>query len=162
MGEIRARLADYADEADATAIVHLLDCYARDPWGAGKPLDAEVRERLVPGLRATPGAFSVLAFDQEEPVGLANCLPGFSTFAARPLVNIHDVVVVEEKRGQGIGKCLFEAIHAEARRRDACKVTLEVLNGNHAAKGLYQAQGYGDYEPDPEKGPALFWQKELT
>ena len=162
MGVISTRLADYSDTRDAGHIVELLDCYARDPMGGGEPLDGEVCERLVPGLAETEGAFSVLAFEGDEPVGLANCFTTFSTFAARPLVNIHDMVVREGNRGKGIGKQMFDAIHREARARDACKVTLEVLSGNDAAKGLYRAQGYGDYQLDPEKGHALFWQKKLT
>ncbi|MEN3972429.1 GNAT family N-acetyltransferase [Sphingomicrobium sp. XHP0235] len=158
---VTTRLADYADAGDADTLVSLLDHYARDPMGGGEPLSDHARANLIDGLRATEGAFSVLAFEGEEAIGLANCFTTFSTFAARPLVNIHDMVVREDRRGEGVGKALFDAIHAEARRRNACKVTLEVLNGNESAKGLYAAQGYGDYELDPAMGRALFWQKKL-
>ena len=91
---ITVRLADYADAADAARVVALLDSYARDPMGGGKPLSDDVRERLVPGLAAHAGAFSLLAFAGDEALGLANCITGFSTFAARPLVNIHDMAVL--------------------------------------------------------------------
>ena len=161
MGEVTTRIADYGDESDANAVVELLDCYARDPMGGGEALSDEVRENLIPGLAKTPGAFSILAFDGDEAVGLSNCFTGYSTFAAKPLVNIHDMVVRDGQRGKGVGKAMFDAIHDEARRMGACKVTLEVLSGNHPAKGLYTAQGYGDYELDPDKGHALFWQKRL-
>ena len=161
MGEVTTRIADYGDESDANAVVELLDCYARDPMGGGEALSDEVRENLIPGLAKTPGAFSILAFDGDEAVGLSNCFTGYSTFAAKPLVNIHDMVVRDGQRGKGVGKAMFDAIHDEARRIGACKVTLEVLSGNHPAKGLYTAQGYGDYELDPDKGHALFWQKRL-
>ena len=161
MGEITTRIADYGDESDASTVVELLDCYARDPMGGGEPLGEEVRENLIPGLAKTPGAFSILAFEGDDAVGLSTCFTGYSTFAAKPLVNIHDMVVRDGQRGKGVGKAMFDAIHAEARRIGACKVTLEVLSGNHPAKGLYTAQGYGDYELDPDKGHALFWQKRL-
>ena len=162
MGAITTRLADYADSQDAAHVVELLDCYARDPMGGGEPLGNHVRDHLVDGLASTPGAFSILAFDDDTAVGLANCFTGFSTFAARPLVNIHDMVVRDGQRGKGIGKRLFAAIHEEAEGRNACKVTLEVLSGNECAKSLYESQGYGGYELDPQKGHALFWQKKLT
>jgi len=144
-----------------TADVTLLDSYARDPMGGGKPLSEDVRERLVPGLAAHPGAFSLLAFAGDEALGLANCITGFSTFAARPLVNIHDMAVLPEARGKGVGKALMLAVEAEARKRGACKITLEVLSGNDTAKGLYAALGYGDYALDPQAGTALFWEKKL-
>jgi ribosomal protein S18 acetylase RimI-like enzyme len=50
---------------------------------------------------------------------------------------------------------------AEARRRGCCKLTLEVLSENHAAKASYRAFGFDDYTLDPTTGHALFWQKEL-
>jgi GNAT superfamily N-acetyltransferase len=160
--ELTVALADYADARDAAELVMLLDAYARDPMGGGAPLDAETREAEVPGLAATPGAFSLIARLDGEPAGLANCFTGFSTFAAEPLVNVHDVGVLPEHRGRGIGRALLRAIEDEARRRGACKVTLEVLSGNERAKALYLALGYGDYQLDPAAGQALFWQKTLA
>lgn len=154
--------ADFAEPADAAALVAVLDAYARDPMGGGEPLSADVRERLVPALAQVPGAFAFLARIDGEAVGLATCFMGFSTFAARPLVNVHDVSVVPAHRGKGIARALFAAIEGEAEARGACKVTLEVLSGNHRAKDLYASLGYGDYELDPEAGNALFWQKRLT
>lgn len=154
--------ADYADPSDGATIVALLDAYARDPMGGGEPLPERTRVGLVAGLAATPGAFSLIARIDGEPVGLANCFMGYSTFAASPLVNIHDMVVLPGHRGAGIGRALMAAIEAEALKRGACKITLEVLSGNETAKGLYRSCGYGDYELDPVQGHALFWQKKLT
>ncbi len=158
---LNVRLANFGYEADGLAIVALLDGYARDPMGGGEGLAPQVQARLPIALDAFPGAFSVLAFDGAEPVGLANCFTGFSTFAARPLVNIHDLVVRSEDRGKGIGAALMQAVEAEARARGACKVTLEVLSGNAPAKALYTAQGYRAYALDPEAGYAQFWEKKL-
>jgi len=153
---------DFADPADAAALVFVLDAYARDPMGGGEPLSADVRERLVPAMAQVPGAFALLARLDGEAAGLTTCFMGFSTFAARPLVNIHDVSVVPQHRGKGIARALFAAVEAEAKARGACKVTLEVLSGNHRAKALYASLGYGDFQLDPEAGHALFWQKKLT
>nr|WP_234031928.1 GNAT family N-acetyltransferase [Porphyrobacter sp. SLTP] len=155
-------MADYADPRDAADVVALLDAYARDPMGGGAPLREEVKARLTGDLAANSHAFSMLARIDGEAVGLANCFMGYSTFAAAPLVNIHDFAVLPGHRGTGIGKALLAAIEAEALKRGACKVTLEVLSGNHPAKALYAAQGYGDYQLDPASGHALFWQKRLT
>ncbi|WP_233548286.1 GNAT family N-acetyltransferase [Aurantiacibacter zhengii] len=154
-------LADYADPADGAALVALLDAYARDPMGGGEHLSDTVRDTLVDALASFPGAFSLIARLDDVPVGLANCITGFSTFAAAPLVNIHDMAVLPGHRGHGIGRALMEAVEAEALKRGACKITLEVLSGNETAKALYAKCGYGDYELDPAAGKAMFWQKKL-
>jgi len=155
-------LADYANPRDAEAVVALLDAYARDPMGGGEPLRADVKARLVGDLAAHPQAFSLIARLDEDAVGLANCFMAYSTFAAEPIVNIHDFAVLSGHRGRGIGRALLAAVEAEALNRGACKVTLEVLSGNAPARRLYAANGYGDYQLDPASGQALFWQKRLT
>jgi len=152
---------DYTDATQGAALFRLLDIYATDIAGGGKPLDPALHAPLIAGLASTPGAFSLLAYVGEEAVGLANCFTGFSTFAVRPLVNIHDLAVAAEWRGRGIGRALLGAVEAHARELGAAKVTLEVLSGNEPAKALYRAVGFGDYVLDPEKGHALFWQKSL-
>jgi GNAT superfamily N-acetyltransferase len=154
-------LADYADPRDAADVVALLDAYARDPMGGGEPLPDDVKARLTDDLAANPQAFSLLARLDDRAVGLANCFMGYSTFAAAPLVNIHDLAVLPDTRGKGVGKALLAAIEAEALKRGACKITLEVLSGN-PARHLYAACGFGDYQLDPATGHALFWQKRLT
>ncbi len=154
-------LADYRDPRDAADVVALLDAYARDPMGGGEPLPEAVKARLPGDLAANRHAFSLLARIDDKAVGLANCFMGYSTFAAAPLVNIHDLAVLPGHRGTGIGKALLAAIEAEGLKRGACKVTLEVLSGN-PARHLYEACGYGDYQLDPATGHALFWQKRLT
>eukprot|EP01041_Mallomonas_annulata_P039841 gene39841-63618_t len=58
---ITVRAVDYANPRDAAALVDLLDGYARDVAGGGKPLEAEVRQGLVQALRQRqPQAFSVM------------------------------------------------------------------------------------------------------
>ena len=154
-------LADYRDPRDAADVVTLLDAYARDPMGGGEPLREDVKARLAQDLAANPQAFSLLARLDDKAVGLANCFMGYSTFAAAPLVNIHDLAVMPGHRGAGIGKALLAAVEVEALKRGACKITLEVLSGN-PARHLYAREGYGDYQLDPATGHALFWQKRLT
>jgi GNAT superfamily N-acetyltransferase len=154
-------VADYRDPCDAADAVALLDAYARDPMGGGEPLRDEVKARLAGDLAANSHAFSLLARLDDQAVGLANCFMAYSTFAAAPLVNIHDLAVLPGYRGKGIGKALLGAVEVEALKRGACKITLEVLSGN-PARHLYAREGYGDYQLDPATGHALFWQKRLT
>ncbi|WP_208510899.1 GNAT family N-acetyltransferase [Variovorax paradoxus] len=158
---IEVVLADYRDAAQAAALVELLDGYARDPAGGGTPLSAQVRADLPAALAARPQAFSVLAYDHGQPVGLINCVEGFSTFACRPLVNVHDVVVAPSHRGQRLAQRMLEKVEQEARARGACKLTLEVLSGNVSARKAYEREGFADYQLDPAFGSAMFMQKKL-
>lgn len=161
MRELRVVRADYSDPVHAKALVAMLDAYARDPAGGAKPLSEFARGHLVAALAARPQAFSVLALDGEQAVGLANCLEGFSTFACRPLVNVHDLAVAASHRGQGIGARMLELVEQIARERGACKLTLEVLSGNDSANKLYARVGFAGYQLDPSMGYAQFLQKWL-
>ncbi|MFT3997675.1 MAG: GNAT family N-acetyltransferase [Asticcacaulis sp.] len=153
--------ADYRHPPHAEAIIALMQVYAQDIMGGGEPLAEGVTSVLVERLSAVSGAVSVLAFVEGKPAGLLNAFAGFSTFAARPLLNIHDLTVAPEFRGRGIGRALMAEAETLARERGCVKLTLEVLEGNVVAQSLYEALGYGDYVLDPAQGRALFWQKKL-
>ncbi|MFT3814587.1 MAG: GNAT family N-acetyltransferase [Acidovorax sp.] len=162
---ITVRPVDYADPRDAQALVALLDAYASDPAGGGEPLSAEVKAALPQALRARPQAFSVIAWAHdggvEQAVGLVNCFEGFSTFAARPLVNVHDVAVLPGWRGQRVAQKMLALVERMARERGACKLTLEVLQGNAPALRAYEREGFAGYALDPAMGHAQFMQKKL-
>ena len=161
---IRICSVDYADPLHAHALVSLLDAYAHDPMGGGAGLSDYAKTHVVAGLASRPQAFSVLAFAQDggqTPVGLVNCIEGFSTFAAKPLVNIHDVIVLPDWRGRGVAGDMLELVIQMARDRGACKLTLEVLSGNQKALRTYAKLGFDAYQLDPEAGTAQFLQKRL-
>lgn len=154
-------MADYRNPVHARALVDLLDAYARDAAGGGTALASSVLAELPEALAARPQAFSVLAYDGEQPVGLINCIEGFSTFACKPLVNVHDVVVLATHRGQRVAQQMLTHVEAEARTRGACKLTLEVLSGNRSALRAYEREGFANYQLDPAFGTAVFLQKKL-
>ncbi len=163
--EFNVRRAKYANAKDRAALTSLLNHYATDPMGGGAPLSAEVLARLCDDLAARPFAFSFIAWaktpDGEQPIGLANCFEGYSTFKAAPLINIHDIVVHSEWRGQGVAQLIMLAVELEAQDRQACKITLEVLTGNGVAMKSYQRFGFAPYALDPNAGTATFMQKWL-
>lgn len=159
--DLLVRRAEYTDPADGAAIVMLLDAYASDPAGGGEPLSDFAKANLVRELALRPQAFSILAFDGDAPVGLVNCIEGFSTFKCKPLVNVHDVAVLASHRGRGIAEQMLALAETIARERGAVKMTLEVLSGNAPAVKLYTRIGYAGYQLDPAMGTAQFFQKWL-
>lgn len=159
-------IADYNNPLHAEHVVMLLDKYARDPMGGNTPLNPDVAQTLAKKLASVPTALSILGYlkeegDQPKPIALANCFMGFSTFKAKPLINIHDCFVDEAVRGMHVGQKLLAEIEAIAKQRDCCKVTLEVLEGNKRAQSAYEKFGFSGYALDETSGNALFWEKSI-
>jgi len=154
-------VADYLNQQHAKDISFLLNCYAEDPMGGGKSLSDEVKENLASKLSQQGNAFSVLCYVDDKPVGLTNCFFGFSTFKCKPLVYIHDIVVVGNNRGLGLSQKMLDEVERVAIEKKCCKLTLEVLDGNQVAKNAYLKFGFSGYELDPKMGKALFWEKTL-
>ncbi|VAW57771.1 Histone acetyltransferase HPA2 and related acetyltransferases [hydrothermal vent metagenome] len=154
--------ADYLKLQHQEEIPQLLEAYALDPMGGGKRLNADVKNNLVKALSALPHAFSIIAYVDGTPAGLVNCFEGFSTFSCKPLINIHDLVVIKKFRGHGISQKLLDKVETIANAKGCCKITLEVLSNNKTAKLAYAKFGFFDYQLDPKAGSALFWQKSLS
>lgn len=153
--------ADLSLPAHAEALTELMDAYAKDPMGGGQSLSNYVKANLPTELSKRKSAHVILAFVDAKPAGLIVCLEGFSTFACKPLLNIHDVIVASPYRGRGLSKLLLQKAEAIAVELGCCKLTLEVLEGNHVAQAAYKAFGFSGYELDPQMGKALFWEKKL-
>lgn len=152
--------ADFNRPEHQQAICDMLDAYSCDPMGNHRPLEPEVRERLVPALREHPTTVVLLAYDGELPVGIATCFQGLSTFVARRLLNLHDLAVIPEYRGRGVGRRLLAAVEDKARELGCCKVTLEVLE-NNPARQIYEAAGYIAPDYGNGAGRSLFLAKPL-
>jgi len=153
---------DPADPLHAQAMLMLLDEYAAGPTGRGHGLEPQARERLPAMLAARPHYWGCLAFVDGEPAGFANCFETVSTFLAEPLLNIHDIAVSPRFQRRGVGAALLAAVEAAARERGCCKLTLEVLDGNHGARRVYERAGFAGYALDPRMGRAAFMEKKLA
>ncbi len=146
----------------ARAFRELLNDFARDPMSRGQPLPAGVLEDVVPRLRKRSDVVGFLAFGREEPAGFVLGFEGFSTFAARPLLNVHDLFVEPDWRGRGIGRKLMRRVEAWAQGHNCCKITLEVRRDNEAARNLYRGLGYGSVEQGNDGESMQFWSKPLS
>lgn len=152
---------DYNNPQHAHHMMELLDCYATDPMGGGVALSDYTAQNLIPELAKRNDAISFIAYVDGQPAGLTNCFEGFSTFACRPLLNIHDVVVASEYRRMGISKKMFDQVEQHAKDTGCCKLTLEVLEGNSIAQSAYEKYGFAQYKLDDSNGAAMFWEKKL-
>jgi len=143
------------------AILGLTQAYAADAMGGGETLSAEILERLIRGLQETPSTLVFLAYIEKLPVGIATCFTGFSTFLAKPLINIHDLAVLPEYRGQGIGRKLLAAIETKGIELGCGKLTLEVQSENLTAQGIYKRAGFNNGKCGELNGRVFFFVKYL-
>jgi len=155
------RRADLHNPQDAAAYRDQLNHYAADPMGSGRPLPQEILRQVTADLAQLPHAHAFLAFVGRQPVGFATCFGGYSTFRARPLWNIHDIAVLAQWRGRGIGAALIRHIADQARAAGCCKLTLEVREDNPSAAALYRREGFRAAAIGAREVQYLFLEKAL-
>lgn len=153
--------ADLSILQHAEALVFLLNQYAKDLMGGGEPLSDFTQQNLVNELKKRENVYVILAFVDGNPAGLVNAIEGFSTFACKPLLNIHDAVVDTPYRGMGLSQKMFAKVDEIAHSLGCCKLTLEVLKNNQLAKSAYQNFGFQSYQLLPEQGQAVFMENIL-
>lgn len=137
-------------------LIRLLDAYMQDDMGIGTPMPKGLAPKILDGLRKHPGYLGFFALVDGKYAALANCNNNFSTFKAKPLINIHDFVVHPDYRGKGVGQFLLNAIAQYGRQHGFCRINLEVRNDNFNAQKLYKLTGYEECRP-----PVFFWEKNL-
>lgn len=141
------------------ALVTMIDAFILDQDGV--PLSEQGKREMIPGLRAHPACYVLLAYRDGMPIGFSICFLGFSTFLARPLLNIHDIFVDLSVRGRGIGAMLLKRIESRARDLNCCRITLEVREDNRVARGLYRKVGFDPVVVGAERVAMEFWHKPL-
>ncbi|NCV05652.1 MAG: GNAT family N-acetyltransferase [Betaproteobacteria bacterium] len=148
------RRSDHAHD-----LLQLLDLYASGPSGRGYGLEDHAKARLCELLAEQAHYRGWLAYRDHEALGLVNAFLGISSFRAMPLLNIHDICVHPKAQRTGIGRALLDHVEKAAVSEACCKITLEVLEGNHAAVAAYVKAGFKPYQLDPQMGQARFFEK---
>jgi ribosomal protein S18 acetylase RimI-like enzyme len=147
---------DFSNPDHLTAIGDLLNVYIADEMGGGTLLTELQQLRLIDGLNSHPTAIVLLAFAGEIPAGMVVAFENFSTFTIRPMINIHDVIVVPACRKMGVGRKLMETVESRAREKGCSRITLEVRYDNTKAQALYQSLDFKETDP-----PMYYWRKNL-
>lgn len=156
MPEVSFEFCDYSNSDHLTALAELTNHYMADPMGGVTPLNKIQQLRLVDGLANHPTAEVLLAVINDKAVGLATCFVNFSTFLVKPYLYVHDIVVLKEYRGQGVGKAMLNKLVEISKERNYGKITLEVRDDNLVAQSIYKSFGFEESEPVMH-----FWTKKL-
>lgn len=145
-----------SNEAHCDGLLRLLNIYMEDEMGINRAMPKGLAPRIIEGLKKHKAYLGFFARLESRFIGLANCNINFSTWLAKPIINIHDLIVEPRYRNTGVGEFLLTEIEEYARETGCCKINLEVRVDNEPAQKLYQKRGFKQGEP-----PMLFWEKKL-
>ncbi len=154
---IHFAFCDFDNQEHKHALCMLLNHYMSDPMGDHPPLSTQEQLRLVNDLKEHPTAEVLFVLHGNRYVGMATTFINYSTFNLKPYLYIHDVVILNESRGLGLGKELINKLIEISEQRGYCKLTLEVREDNASAKSLYSKLGFRECEPRMH-----FWTKKLS
>jgi len=147
---------DLKNKIHCSKVLELLSDYMEDKMGNGKPMPVDLGPKIIEGLNQHAAYIGFFVCIEKEFVALANCNLNYSTWQAKPLINIHDFIVSASYRNQGIGTFLLNEIEIYAKENGCCKLNLEVRQDNPKAQNLYKKVGFKECEP-----PMFFWQKKM-
>lgn len=153
---VRVVESDLSFRKHQEALIELINTYLNDQMGEGRTLTPETQAKLLSGLIGQANSLIFFAEYGSRIIGLATCFIGFSTFYAKKLINIHDLIVLPEYRRRKVAEKIVLFVEKKARNMDCCKLTLEVRTDNIKAMGLYKKLGFSS-----GKHPMYFWAKML-
>ena len=135
--------ADLHNSEHAENFLILTAAYMADPMGGEAVVwNEQQRKDVINTMKDHPCGLVLFAKVQEKFVGICTCFYAYSTFLAKPLMNIHDIYVEESARGNGVGRQLVKAVGDIAAKKKCGKILLNMLlssgfsNGNKIIKKL--------------------------
>lgn len=114
-----------AESAPLLAVLHAEAFAPADRWGA----------QAIALMLDLPGHVALLAATEEEPLGFA------MGRVAADEAEVLTIAVRPAARRGGLGRLLMQSLAAEAARRGATALFLEVAEANTAARSLYAGLG---------------------
>jgi ribosomal protein S18 acetylase RimI-like enzyme len=145
-----------ATVADAPQIARLLHDFNAEYEEKTPPVQELTRhaERMLREREMTV----LLAGSGPEALALLRFRP--SVWTERQEAYLQELYVVPDRRGEGIGQTLMEAVLATCRERDAAWIELNTGETDTAARGLYTKLGFTN-EEGPEGATMLYYELEL-
>lgn len=140
---VTIRPATSDDSAFVLGLLPRLASFVLPPWRSA----AEVAGGDRPPLEAwfdNPGPDEALLIAEVDgrPAGYTYLVVDTDFFTGRQHTHLSVLAVAEEAEGRGVGSALVEASTAWAAARGHDRITLNVFDGNHRAKALYERHGF--------------------
>ena len=107
------------------------------------PPDSAAMDRLrADALGPRPRFEAALAVhDSGQAVGYAIWFETYSSFLARPTMYLEDLFVLEQARGSGAGRLLFDHVRTLGLERGCGRMDWQVLDWNTSARQFYDRRG---------------------
>ncbi len=140
--EVKIIRGDLSKNEHVEHFVRLTSEFMADEMGGKISWTKDQKDKVVNDMRIHPCSIILFAIVNGKYAGLCTCFFAYSTFLAKPLLNIHDIYIEESLRGHGIGKKMVKAVEGVAERNNCGKITLEVRKDNLNARDLYKSQGF--------------------
>jgi len=131
------RLATRDDVPQLLALIRQLAAYEQK----ADQVVTTVRDLLRDGFGPQPKFRALLAEWDGKAAGYASTFYFYSTYQGRPAIFIEDLFVLDNFRGQGIGKALLSAVAKLALSEGCFGLRWEVLDWNRPAIEWYQKLG---------------------
>ena len=147
MGAVRVRTmteTEFAEWQRELAEQYAEEQVAAGRWGPEGAVEralTENAELLPAGLRTERMLVLRGLDDQGEPIGRAWVALDHPR-GAPDTAFLYDIEVLEQRRGEGLGRGLLAAVEAAVRRAGVGALELNVFGHNQRAIGVYSAAGY--------------------
>jgi GNAT superfamily N-acetyltransferase len=120
------------DIPSTLALIKELALYEKAPQEVTNTIEDMERD----GFGEEPIFGLFVAEDASEIVGIALYYTKYSTWKGK-CIYLDDIVVTESRRGQGIGKLLFEEVIKVSKQTNAARMEWQVLDWNTPAINFY-------------------------
>lgn len=146
-----------AQPDQAEEIARALDAFNAEFECSSLPIDELARN--VERMLATG---EIVVLRSGEPLeGLALLSFRRSVWAEGPAALLEELYVVPERRGQGIGRALMEAVLARVRAARCAWIELTTGESDTTARALYESLGFTNIEDSSDRPRMLYYEMSL-
>ncbi|HEX2024781.1 MAG TPA: GNAT family N-acetyltransferase [Actinomycetota bacterium] len=129
-----------AEARDVPQLAPLMLEYIVDFYRQPRPSDGDLHALIDVLLKRDEGV-QFVAEDDGRLTGFATLYFTWGTLVAAREAVMYDLYIVQEARGSGVARDLFEACVEESRRRGCKEMVWETAPDNHRAQRFYEKMG---------------------
>jgi GNAT superfamily N-acetyltransferase len=145
---------------DAEVLARLLRQF-NDEYEEETPDQDLLVERIPDLIASGDGVFFLAGEDRENPVGFAYLQFNPSLYSRTRDAYLGELYVVPERRGDGFGRAMLEAVIEEARAQNAINISLGTSVTDTEARGLYESKGFTNLEGGSDGPSMLYYELDL-